>query len=499
MNVPTPRDENPSSPEELYLQGKFEAAIQVGEWLMERNGASSELLNLLGACHLNLGDTHKAESRLRQAAMLGPLTADNCNNLGVLYQSTGRLDEAEHWFRLAVSIAPEHYRALLNLGLLLRSRLRLKDAESTVRRAIDIARDSHEALNVLGLVLRDLRRHGEAEAAYRQALSLNPHSALYKVNLGILLLSQNMWGEGLPLFEARHDSGLGAVFSSAAPVPFPRWSGESLEGASLLIWPEQGHGDQIQLVRYVNKIKELGASYVTLVCSDATHSLFSTLREVDLVIAQSQFDSSMCPPHDYWTHIWSIPLNLNEDVDAIPSRVPYLYAPRNSISSWERLIPKGRFRIGLVWKGNPGNPNDVVRSLPDLKTLESLWQTSGVTFVSLQREASAASLQAELGDRFIVNLGSRAADFSDVAAIISRLDLVIGVDTAVTHLAAALGKPTWIMLSSVATDWRWKCSGSTSEWYPDTVTLFRQEVDELDWTGVVRRVADALSMKALRA
>lgn len=149
--------------------------------------------------------------------------------------------------------------------------------------------------------------------------------------------------------------------------------------------------------------------------------------------------------------------------------------------------------MGLVWKGNPGNENDRVRSLPSLKTLEALWQIEGITFVSLQKEATGEVLRSEIGDSFILNLGSRTADFADMAGIISRLDLVVGVDTAVMHLAAALGKPAWILLSNVATDWRWTSEGSASIWYPGVVRLFRQDVGDTDWSGVVARVADALS------
>ncbi|WP_249196531.1 glycosyltransferase family 9 protein [Burkholderia cenocepacia] len=160
-------------------------------------------------------------------------------------------------------------------------------------------------------------------------------------------------------------------------------------------------------------------------------------------------------------------------------------------------MPKGRLRVGLVWQGNPGHANDRVRSLPGLQTLAPLWDIDGVTFVSLQKGANEADLRAGIGDRFIVNLGNRTTDFADVAAIVARLDLVIGVDTAVMHLSAALGKPAWILLSNVGTDWRWSGAGTTSVWYPGVVTLFRQAVTETDWSGVVARVSLALS--AMRA
>lgn len=478
---------------ECYLSGRFAEAIGVAQLLMDSHPEDAELLNLAGVCYLKLGNYSAAESYLLDAARVAPESGDIGNNLGVLYRTMGWQDKAERWFRAAIAAVPTHGHALLNLGLQLRSARRLKEAEHVISCAIAQVPGNHQALNALGLVLKDQRRFHEAEIALRQAVALEPGNPSYRLNLGNLLLYQNNWTEGLALFEARCEAGLQGTYSNSPGLPFPQWRGEPIAGASLLIWPEQGYGDQIQLVRYVRKIKESGARHVTLVCNAATLALFSSMPEVDALIAREQFNPSACPRHDYWTYIWSIPLNLRSDPASIPAELPYLFAPAASASKWERYFPKRRFRVGLVWKGNPGNENDHVRSLPGLRTLEPLWQTEGVTFVSLQREATAEVLRSAIGDRFILNLGSRATDFADMAGIISRLDLVVGVDTAVVHLAAALGKPAWILLSNVATDWRWTCDGSTSIWYPGVVRLFRQDVGDTDWSGLIARVAEALS------
>jgi Flp pilus assembly protein TadD len=482
-----------SSVREHYERGQFDAAIQSAKVLLEQKCDHAELLNIVGACYLSLGNQDIAENYLNRAAHAAPELADIDNNLGVLYQSRGQRVLAERSFRRAVAKMPEHSHALFNLGMLLRSGHRLKEAEQSLRRAVQHAPDNHEALNALGLVLKDLRCYDEADAMVTRALALQPQNALYKVNRGVLLMQQGNWSEGLPLLETRHEPSLKGIFSSPPAVPYPQWRGESLNDASLLIWPEQGLGDQIQFARYVRRLKQCGAKRITLVCSAATHSLFSTLPDADAVINRDLFDPSTCPPHDFWTYLWSIPVNLGESPASIPVELPYLRPPRNAASRWERLMPKGRMRVGLVWKGNPDNANDHVRSLPGLKTLEPLMQIRGITFVSLQKEATATDLRVETGDRFIVNLGSRVVDLSDVAAVISRLDLVIGVDTAVVHLSAALGKPTWILLSNVATDWRWSGADNSSAWYPNAVTLFRQETEETDWSRVVTRVALELS------
>jgi Flp pilus assembly protein TadD len=478
---------------ECYLHGQFPEALRAVQAALEVYPDDAELLNLAGACHLALHSHTDALACLTRAIQVRPGFADAYNNLGVLHHGQARHDAAESAFRSALAAEPAHSSALLNLGGLLRSTRRLREAESVMAQLIAMAPEYHEALNLFGLILTDQGRLDHAKSAFRRARELQPDNAHYLLNLSYALLSEGNWAEGLPLFEARHAPSFEGVFSSPPSIPFPQWQGESIAGSALLIWPEQGHGDLIQLVRYVRRLKSLGAARITLVCSEATLPLFATLPDADAVIPRETFHASACPMHDYWTYIWSIPHHLREHPSTIPAELPYLRAPTNAASKWERFLPKGRLRVGLVWRGNPLNPNDAVRSLPALKTLRPLWDIENVTFVSLQKEATVSELQSGTGQRFIVNLGSRAANFADVAAIISRLDLVIGVDTAVMHLAAALGKPAWILISNVAADWRWAVGGSASIWYPGAVTLFRQEVDETDWSGVVSRVARALS------
>ncbi|WDD94135.1 tetratricopeptide repeat protein [Burkholderia sp. FERM BP-3421] len=484
---------------ERYLCRQFSEALRAAQAALEVDPDDAELLNLASACHLALHNYADALTHLTRAIQEKPSFADAHNNLGVLHRAQARHDAAESSFRRALVAQPDHPDALLNLGSLLRSMRRLKEAESMIAQLITAAPDRPDALNLLGLILTDQGRLDHAKTAYRRALALQPDHAPYQLNLANALLAEGNWTEGLLLFEARHAPFFQGAHSSPPTVPFPQWRGEPIAGASLLIWPEQGHGDLIHLVRYIRRLKALGSARITLVCSYATLPLFAALPGADAVVPREAFHASACPMHDFWTYAWSIPYHLREQPSTIPAELPYLRAPANAASKWERFLPKGRLRVGLVWRGNPLNPSDSVRSLPGLKVLKPLWESGNVTFVSLQKDATAVELQAETDQRFIVNLGSRAANFADVAGMISRLDLVIGVDTAAMHLAAALGKPTWILISNVAADWRWAAQGSTSIWYPGAVTLFRQEVDETDWSGVVSRASQALSgMRTIR-
>ncbi|WP_322046367.1 tetratricopeptide repeat protein [Paraburkholderia sp. J67] len=483
---------------EIYHTGNVEEAIRLTDEMLERQPDHPELLNIAGVCNLKIKNYVAAEDYLHRSVRVAPRSADVMNNLGVLYRETGRQEEAERWFRCAIAVVPNHEQALCNLGLLLRWKRHLKDAEDLLSGAVREVPESHRLLNMLGMILKDRGRLDHAQTIFRQALALQPHNTDYKLNLGNLLLYQGNWQSGLPLFEARCATESQGAYASPPPVSFPQWRGESIEGASLLVWPEQGLGDEIQLSRYIRRIKERGATRVTLVCSAAALRLFSALTEVDAIVAREAFDPSICAVHDFWTYIWSIPLNLRERPWSGSSGLPYLNVSAGAGLKWEHRIPKGRLRVGVVWRGNPANPNDYFRSLPALNVLERLWEIPGVVFVCLQKGVSETALRSEIGDRFILNLGNRVTDLADVAAIISRLDLVIGVDTAVVHLAAALGKPTWILLANVATDWRWGSDGVTSELYPGVVSLFRQGVDDVDWSGVVTRVADALSSSQKR-
>lgn len=199
------------------------------------------------------------------------------------------------------------------------------------------------------------------------------------------------------------------------------------------------------------------------------------------------------PPHDYWTLLLSIPRYLGTDLRSIPGALPYLYAQPERIAHWRPRLPSSGFQVGLVWQGNRRHRNDHNRSLAGLAALRSLWTVSGVSFVSLQREPDQAS--ALTADQPILSLGAELRDFADTAAVISLLDLVISVDTAVAHLAGALGRPCWVLLPAMGTDWRWLQRRDDSPWYPGVMRLFRQ-TDPRDWTSTVATLAEALRERA---
>ena len=297
----------------------------------------------------------------------------------------------------------------------------------------------------LAVLLRRAGRYDEAEAAYRRAIELDPDHRPTRTDLGLMLLTLGRYAEGWPLYESRLDP------AARPALSYPSWQGEDLTGRSIIVWYEQGLGDQIFFARFIAPLKARAAQ-VSLVCAPELARLFSQL-DVTIIPATGQ---ARIPRHDYWVMAGSLPGRLGFDPTVEPFQ-PFLSAPAS---------PAGTGGTGVVWRGNPNYAYDAQRSL-DEPTGQSLLETL----------PGAISLAPE---------DTGAQDFADTAAIVAGLDRVVCVDTAVAHLAASMGKPTWILLSSISTDWRWGSDAETTPWYP-TARLFRQAAPG-EWAGTLGTV-----------
>ena len=237
-----------------------------------------------------------------------------------------------------------------------------------------------------------------------------------------------------------------------------------------MLCPEQGFGDMIQFSRYVPVLKSLGVSYLTLVCDPAIKALFETLEGVDAVIT----DFLSIETHDYWSFLLSVPLHLRATLANLPTRLPYLHALPERLAYWHDRLPHKKLRVGLVWQGNPENKNNSHRSITQFSALAPLWSIPGVTYIGLQVGLKVDVVKQSSDVEPIIQLGSELRDFADTVAIVAQLDLVISVDTAIIHLAGALGKPCWLLLPALGSDWRWLMDRNDSPWYPGVVRIFRQ-------------------------
>jgi Flp pilus assembly protein TadD len=487
---------------------------------------NAEAYSNLGALLAGRKQNDEAEACYRKAIALNPGNAAAYSNLGILLAGLKKNYEAEQCYRKAISLDPDNPEAYTNLGLVLELQMRDEEAEQCHRKAAELNPGSakiHSNLAGLlanrytgspeaedhylqaialspgsappysnfGVFLTNLKRDDEAEKRFRQALRLDPCYQLAHLNLGFLLLSQGRFDEGWIQHESRYSPGLPDGVIPLPDLPYPKWQGESLTGKSLLVWPEQGLGDEIQFCRFLPQMKKKwGLHHITYVCKAPLKGLMETLEGVDTVIAFNEVESPI-QPHDYWTLPLSLPLYWKGGAGTFPVQIPYLKALPERIARWKPRLPGDGFRVGLVWRGNAKHHNDDDRSLPGLATLAPLWTMPGVQFVSLQKglgEDGAGDLPKGLP---LLDLAPDIADFSDTAAIVDQLDLVICVDTAVAHLAGALGKACWVLLPAYRTDWRWLRGRSDSPWYPGVMRLFRQ-THRGDWSLVIEEVRESL-------
>jgi Flp pilus assembly protein TadD len=444
----------------------------------------AETFYFLGNRRMAAGDNAGAEACFREAIRLEPELAEAWCNLGLVLAAKNTLDEAEACYQRAIRLGPDYAEIHVNLGILLARRKRFDEAEKSYRQAIALNPQSLAAWSNLGVLYACCKREPEAEQCYRHAMELDGQYRLARFNLSYLLLRQGRFDEGWACLEARDWYG-----HLESRLACPRWQGEALVGKSLLIGYEGGHGDMIQLCRYVPVLKARGAARASIICHPALKRLFAALDGADSVFA---FDEPVpLTGWDYWTPPLSIPYHCKTRIDSIPAVLPYLTADPAGARHWRQRLPARGMRIGLVWKGNPDFENDADRSVPALDVFAPLGTLAGVTFVSLQKGAGEEEARNPPAQLPLVDLGGQAQDFADVAAIIANLDLLISVDTAAAHLAGALGKPVWLMLPAYKADWRWLTERADSPWYPGVMRLFRQ-AQAGDWATVVADMRIAL-------
>jgi hypothetical protein len=439
-----------------------------------------------GVLLMGTGDAAGAEAAFRQALQLAPYLVEAHVNLGLLLGQGQRFAEAEQHYRTALDLNPGQMQAYLNFGAMLAAQKRFAEAEVIYRQALTLDPQSPGALSNMGVLLACMKRESEAEQCYRAAMAIAPDYRKAPFNLAYLLLRQGRFDEGWAALEARDSyARLEDYFK------FPRWQGEPLRGKSLLVGFEAGQGDMIQFCRYASSVKDSGAVRVSIVCHPGLKVLFTRLSGVDEVFA---FDEPVpAVGWDFWTPPLSLPFLFRTRVDTIPAELPYLHADAERIRHCARLtgVSGRKLRVGLAWKGNPRFENDSDRSLPSLDVLTPLGEVADACFFSLQKGAGEDEAKRSNELLALTDLSSHIEDFADTAAIVMNLDLIITVDTAVAHLAGALGKPCWVLLPDYKTDWRWLTDRDDSPWYPKTMRLFRQK-QAGNWTTVIADVKTAL-------
>jgi tetratricopeptide (TPR) repeat protein len=479
-----------------YLLAQYTAALRDYDALAEQGKESGADRLGRGAALVALRRYGEALAPLERAIEALPGDAEAHTQHGVALLNLDRNAEAVASFDRALAIRPDVPEVLNNRGIALTAIGKASEAlESLIRCSVVDSTIADTHTNT-GIVLKLLGRHREAAASLGRALALKPDDAAAKFALAFLHLALGELGLGWPLYEARFD--VPALGNPARRFAAARWQGaESLAGKSLLVHAEQGLGDVIQFCRYLPLLAAQGARVVFEVMP-ALVALMRTLPGEIRLIARGE----PSPPVDYYCPLLSLPLALRTRLDTIPAQIPYLSAEPQRAASWgERLRALPGLRVGIAWQGNPAVEKLIWargRSMP-LTALEPLARLPGVSLVSLQKGVGAERLgAASFADR-IVDLGAEldpgADGFLDTAAVMAGLDLVISSDTAVAHLAGALGRPVWTALS-LSPEWRWLLGRSDSPWYP-TMRLFRQTTAG-EWNAVGNEITAALAALASR-
>lgn len=442
-----------------------------------------------GDTQRGLGRLEEALDSLDRAVAVQPEDPDAWCARGRVLLEMRAFEDALDCYDRAVALRPDDPRPHDFRGRALRDLGRYEEALAAAEQSVRLQPDDAGGLNSLGNTLRALGRLEEAAEAYRHAIEAEPNPGPMRFNLGICRLLAGDYAAGWPDYEYRWTT---ERMARAKPrFHQPLWLGrEPIAGRRILLHAEQGLGDTIQFSRYAPMVAALGATVILGVQPDL-RPLLSGLPDVEVI------DRAEAPPiFEYYCPLLSLPLAFGTTLATVPANIPYLEVPPGHRAAWRdrldatdsRNAGRAGLRIGIAWSGNRAHLNDHNRSLSldDLGPILSL----GHPLYCLQKDLRPEDITAFALAGTIRFLGDDLLDFADTAALITQMDLVITVDTAVAHLAGALGRPVWLLLP-FAPDWRWGLHADTTPWYP-TMRLFRQPAPN-DWAPVVRRVRDALA------
>jgi tetratricopeptide (TPR) repeat protein len=482
---------NPSDAEAHYNIGRaYEGKEQIDEAIQSYKSAL-RIKSYFVDAHINLGNLLQKTGQLddaifnyQRAIELNPNHAGVYYNLGIMFQEMDRIDEAISAFQNSIRLNPQYADAYHDLGYVFHMNRQPNEAVECYHKAIQLDKGMFDAYNNLGRVYQEQGQLDDAITSYRKSLEINPDFAEAHCNLAMALLLTGDFVQGWKEYEWRWK------FKDRSRYDFPQqiWDGSDISGKTVFLYAEQGFGDTIQFIRFAPLVAALGGK-VIIECHKELKSLIRHVRGVDTVITRED----PLPEFDVHYPLLSLPLIFNTTPESIPANIPYIMTDQKKVQQWKERIQSdnARMKIGLVWSGNPKYKADQFRSI-SLSSFLQLWEVEGTSFYSLQKGEAASQVKELPQETKLIDYTDEIHDFSDTAALIENLDLVISVDTAVAHLAGALGKSVWTLLP-FSPDWRWMLNREDSPWYP-TMRLFRQP-SVGDWFSVIERVKDELKYK----
>jgi tetratricopeptide (TPR) repeat protein len=502
----------------LAHNGQHAEGIEVLESIVQAAPRDAGARFELAAALARAGRTEESMAAYRVTLEIEPRSVSACVNLATLCIDRKQFDEAARWSRRALELRPGIAAAQHVLGCALSGIEEYEEAISAFYTALELNPQLDEARYNLGVTLVEARRFAEAIELFRQIVAQHPsdptawyHLGSAQLKAGDIAAAASQFDRAIELREdyapARHSRAnlwlLAGRFAEGfaeyewrlrlssyptPPLPWKPWNGEPLAGKSIVLCGEQGIGDTIQGIRYARLLKEQGAR-VIVECGAALHPLLSRTAGVDAFIATGTPVEA-----DYCVRMMGVPHRLHTTRETMPTAVPYITADPALVEIWRaRLGAIDGFKVGIAWQGNPNFPGDRQRSIA-LKHFAPLARVPGVRLINLQRGPGIEQLSGVSEAWRVVDFGEQvdttAGAFMDTAAIMQGLDLVITSDTAMPHLAGALGVPVWVALQKLP-DWRFLLEGEACPWYP-TMRLFRQPQAE-DWVAVLQQLAGELA------
>jgi Flp pilus assembly protein TadD len=469
---------------EHHRAGRRAEAEKIYRQILSEQPDYADALHLLGVVLGEKGQPQLAIELIGRAIALRPQVPDYHANLGEFLRRAGQLEPSAASFRHAIALKADDAVFHNGLGVTLAKSWQTEAAIAAFRNAIRLKSDYADAHSNLGSALRSAGRYQEAINAYSTAIALKPDYATAHHNLSHLYLLLGDYRRGWAEFEWRLQ-----VPSVVAPRRFdrPRWDGGDLAGKTIFVHAEQAFGDMIQFARFIPQLAPRGATVIF----ESLPELARLLEGFGRIVVLGQ----PIPAHDVHCSLLSLGGILGVSAQSIPVPIPYLKADPKLAEQWSRRFDSGdaRLRVGLVWGGRAlPDPNRAIR----LKQLAPLASAGKAAFYSLQKgEPSAEAADPPPGMQ-LTDWANELKDFSDTAALVANLDLLITVDTAAAHLAGAMGKPVWLLLPFVP-DWRWMLDREDSPWYP-TMRLFRQQ-EPGKWEAALDRLRAALSERTRSA
>lgn len=464
-----------------HRRGDRRGAVEGYRRAITLNPHYAEAYCNMGVDLFDLGGVEAALAAYEVAISLNPDFVEAYNNRGNALLRLDRAVEAEADFRRAVALRPDLHQPLTNLGQALQELNRLDEAVDCLRRAAALAPGDADVINDLGCALARLNHCDEALECYVGAIRLAPDYPRPRVNHALTLMKLGRLQEGWQAYEWRWRSRSPEQRAVVGDWTGPDWDGGPLNGRTLLLFAEQGYGDSLQFIRFAAMLPRDGR--VLLVVPARLKRLFQGVAGLDQVLGHDETP----PAYDCRLSLMSLPRVMGTRLETIPAVIPYLAADPALRAVWRKRLAvlPGR-RVGLVWSGNPRRHDEDATRLDRRRSLSlgafaPLAAMPGLSLVNLQKDAPGGRPPGfPLADWM-----GAVADFADSAALVAELDLVVTVDTAVAHLAGALGRPVWI-LSRFDGCWRWLMDRDDSPWYP-TARLYRQDAPG-DWSGPLARL-----------